>query len=601
MNRGIHQRIGTVATVALLAVACGGGTVVAPSSVAGNADTKAAQNKLVLTIVTGEASPAEAMLYATAVEEISEGSIEVKIDNTSVSLGPVYEQDLINYVADGKAQLGFTAARAFDTLGVSSFVGLHAPFLIESYELQEQVLASDWAKALLEGTRPAGVVGVGYQQGPMRRPVGFTHELVDLADYNGARIGIRKSALTEMTMKALGATPVPFTPDDISGLDGMEAHLSLIRDAYAAGADSVTGNVIFWSRPGVIFANNQAFDALTADQKDILRRAADKSFAESVVSIGANAAKHPEEVCERGLKMVDASDGTLAELRAAVQPVYDEIEKDPGTKATIDAIKALRAASTAKPDAVECNVPVISPAPPAAAVVSPIDGTWRVCYTLEELMAAGADAGENQQGNAGCGTKTFRKGQFWELRDGFLFDPGTPNGTFTVEGSTVALKAKSETETWQFEWSIFNDTLTFKKAGAGGPTGFVVKPFHKEADLASPIVGTYKTSITKEELAASPLLYDSHEANDGNWGDFTITFDPDGKVTFTQANAIISSPTSGTYSATEDHITLAYTEGANIDETFGARWSLFRDTLTFERTDEELPTPYVVKAWTRVP
>ena len=402
-------------------------------------------------------------------------------------------------------------------------------------------------------------------------------------------------------MKALGATPVPFTPGEIEGLDGMEAHLSLVRDAYGADADSLTGNVMFWSRPGVIFAANAAFDAFTPEQQDMLRRAGARALAESVDSIGARAATLPDEVCKRGVKMMDASEDALAELRAAVQPVYDEIQKDPGTKATIDAIEALRAASTAEPEAVECSVAASSPAPEAAAVVSPIDGTWRVCYTLEELMAAGADQGENQPGNAGCGTKTFRKGRFWELGDGFLFDPGSPNGTFTVEGPTVALKSGNEGETWQFEWSIFADTLTFKKAGNGGPTGFVVKPFHKVADLASPLVGTYETSFTKEELVASPLLYDLGEANDENWGDQTITFDPDGTVTFTQANAIITSSTTGSYSATDDHVVLTFNEGANKGETFGARWSLFRDTLTFERTDEVLPTPYVVESWTRVP
>ncbi len=483
MNRGIHQRIGTVATVALLAVACGGTPVVAPSQGGGNDETKAGQNKLTLTIVTGEGNPEEARTYAAAVAEESAGAIEVKVDNESVPLGPVYEQDVIKYVAAGKAQLGFSAARAFDSLGATSFIGLHAPFLIDSYELEQQVLASDWAKELLGGTRSAGVVGVGYLQGPMRRPLGLTRELVELADYNGARIGIRKSALTEMTMKALGATAVPFTPGDIEGLDGMEAHLSLIRDSYAADANSLTGNVIFWSRPGVIFANNAAFDALTADQQAILRRAGDRALAASVESIGTNAATLPDEVCKLGLEMIDASAGAIAELRTAVQPVYDEIEKDPGTKATIDSIEALKAGSNAAPDAVECNVAASTPPPLPAAVVSPIDGTWRVCYTLEELMAAGAEADENNPGNAGCGTKTFRKGRFWELLDGFPFDPGSPNGTFAVEGSTVKLESGQFAETWQFEWSIYNDTLTFKKAGKGGPTGFVVKPFHKVPDL----------------------------------------------------------------------------------------------------------------------
>ena len=76
-------------------------------------------------------------------------------------------------------------------------------------------------------------------------------------------------------------------------------------------------------------------------------------------------------------------------------------------------------------------------------------------------MAAGADQSENRPENAGCGTKTFRKGRFWELGDGSLFDPGRPNGTFMVEGSTATLTSKDEPETWQFEWSIYTDTLTF--------------------------------------------------------------------------------------------------------------------------------------------
>ena len=585
MNAGIHRRLATVAaTVAMLAVACGG-TTIAPS----DGLSRAGQNKLVLTIVTGEDNPEEAAWFAKAVAEESAGAIEVKIDNRSVPNGPTYEQDIIKYVAAGKAQLGFSAARAFDSLGVTSFVGLHAPFLVDSYALEEQILASDWAKELLGGTRSAGVVGLGYIQGPMRQPLGLTHDLVKLSDYNGARIGIRPSSLTEMTLKAMGATPVPFTPGDIEGLDGMEAHLSLIYDRYSADALSLTGNVIFWSRPGVIFANNAAFDALTPDQQDLLRRAGVRALAESVDAIRTRGATVADDVCKRGVKVIDASEGTLAELRAAVQPVYDEIEKDPGTKATIDAIEALRAASTAKPDAVECTVPASSPIPPAVAAVSPIDGTWRVCYTLEELIAAGAVEGENQPDNAGCGTKTFRKGQFWELLDGSLFDPGEPNGTFSTEGSTVTLTPKGEAETWEFEWSIFRDTLTFKKAGNGGPTGYVVKPFHKVTDLASPLMGTYRTSFTKEELAASPLLTDQGEINDENWGDLAITFDADGNVTFTQTNAIASSSTTGTYSATQDHVVLAFTEGANKAETFGARWSLFRDTLTFERTDDEAP------------
>jgi len=36
--------------------------------------------------------------------------------------------------------------------------------------------------------------------------------------------------------------------------------------------------------------------------------------------------------------------------------------------------------------------------------------------------------------------------------------------------------------------------------------------------IDSPIVGTYTTSFTKDELVGSPHLYDAGEINDGNWG-----------------------------------------------------------------------------------
>jgi hypothetical protein len=44
-------------------------------------------------------------------------------------------------------------------------------------------------------------------------------------------------------------------------------------------------------------------------------------------------------------------------------------------------------------------------------------------------------------------------------------------------------------------------------------------------------------------------------------------------------------------------------QGANAGESFGFRWSLFKNTLTFTRADDLGligPTPFVIKAWTRV-
>ena len=94
---------------------------------------------------------------------------------------------------------------------------------------------------------------------------------------------------------------------------------------------------------------------------------------------------------------------------------------------------------------------------------------------------------------------------------------------------------------------------------------------------------------------------DAGEVNDQNWGQLTLTFDQ-GRVAFEQANDAESSSTAGTYTVDGDVVVLDFTEGVNAGERFSFRWSLYRDTLTFER-DQALgivPTPYVMEPWERV-
>ncbi|MDP9270974.1 MAG: hypothetical protein M3P14_08410, partial [Chloroflexota bacterium] len=103
---------------------------------------------------------------------------------------------------------------------------------------------------------------------------------------------------------------------------------------------------------------------------------------------------------------------------------------------------------------------------------------------------------------------------------------------------------------------------------------------------------------TKAELIASPFVTDNAEINDGNWGDFTLTFEK-GRFSNTQSNPVESSSGSGTFKVNGDAVTVAQDNG----ETFAYRWSIFKDSLTFKR-DPSLPfgglTPGLVNPWTRV-
>jgi hypothetical protein len=55
-----------------------------------------------------------------------------------------------------------------------------------------------------------------------------------------------------------------------------------------------------------------------------------------------------------------------------------------------------------------------------------------------------------------------------------------------VSGEKITFYPRSEAEVWgPYTWSVYRDTLTFEKAWSGvdggGPTGLVVKPWHKVA------------------------------------------------------------------------------------------------------------------------
>jgi len=134
------------------------------------------------------------------------------------------------------------------------------------------------------------------------------------------------------------------------------------------------------------------------------------------------------------------------------------------------------------------------------------------------------------------------------------------------------------------------------RSGIGGPQ---TSP---SPSLSPSIDGTYQTSFSLADLSASPLLADPSELNDGNWGDWTLKFQ-DGRVSYAQRNTVTNSSSSGTFTIDGDAVTMAFDSGANTGETFGFRWHLIANVLTFTRDDSlglPGPTPFLVKAWSRV-
>jgi TRAP-type C4-dicarboxylate transport system substrate-binding protein len=475
-----------LAALAMAAAGCGSASL----DKAGDPVSK----PVVLRLADGEADTSNAQPFATAVSKLSHGTLQIKIEGDWRPTDPTYETDLIKYVQAGKAQLGITASRAFDTVGIDSFQALQAPFLIDSYPLQQKVLDSGIPGLMLAGLRPHGLVGLAVLPGPLRRPLGLTRPLVAASSYRGARIGIRPSQVSAGIFRALGAIPVTQKRSDsgesTAGLTGIEVHAVLVDSGFAVPHAVLTGNVVFEPRPDVIFMNQGAFGSLTASQRTILDQAAAQARTAGIYQ-GSDAAS-VTDLCRRGIKIVAASPAELAGLRTAVRPVYRALESSPTTRMFIDEITAM--AAGAAPGTITC--PAASPGG-IPATASALQGTWQVAFTEAELAAAGAGAagvGVPSEGNWGHFIFTLRHGHWrYRLAGG---DPGVaPNnkldfGTYVTTGDKISFYrhdhdySSSDTEIWgPYLWSVYRDTLTFKPAGwaggAQGPFSLVVKPWRK--------------------------------------------------------------------------------------------------------------------------
>lgn len=256
---------------------------------------------------------------------------------------------------------------------------LGAPLLIDSYALQERVVRNPLVAQMVKGLAPLGLVGLGVLPGPLRYPIGVARPLRGPSDYAGLRIGVPQSRVGSATIRALGGTPVGFgSGAPIAGLDGIEGGISLIEGLQNGRAGGyLTGNVVLWPRPLVVFASREALGKLTPAQRRILVQAVAADVAPETNVLRGDQRTATADLCRsHQLRFVLAGSADLVALRRAVQPVYATLERDPGTGRQIARIQATRAGIVPE-RAAGCG-----PAARPAARAGLLDGVYQFTSTL---------------------------------------------------------------------------------------------------------------------------------------------------------------------------------------------------------------------------
>jgi C4-dicarboxylate-binding protein DctP len=395
-----------------------------------------------------DGQPDEPMVrdFAARVAGLSHDELRVRIEFTAAGEEvPGIEARVARTVRAGEFELGWVAARAWDELGIESFQALQAPFLITDYDLLDRVATSSMADEMLAGLDRLDLTGLALVPELLRHPAGVRGPLVSVGDFAGARIRDIPSRATDALLEALGATPVHvsnarFGRELTRGhFDGVELAAPAIPTGW-----TLSGNVVFFGKANTLFANPDALEGLTEEQRAVLSAAASQTVRQVVAAPPSERAL-VRRFCSEG-RVAVASRGQLAGLWRAARPLYERLERDPQTRSLIARIERMKR-SLPRPAATHV-APCPEPRPTPAASGKPrspseLDGTYRWLLTKEAAIESGAGPNDPEIGSVV--TMTLEDGR-WQLGVG----PDMDRGTFTASAHRLV-----------FDWPRVGSVLTF--------------------------------------------------------------------------------------------------------------------------------------------
>ena len=458
MTRRALGNVVAVTVLAASATACG--------AAGDKAGGRAAKATLVLTLEQSDPDYAGAQ-FAAAVARRSGGSIRIDVSPAWHRDRIDFERGIVQDVHTHRSDLGVVGARVWDTLGVTSFQALLAPFLVDSLQLEGRVLESPLAPRMLAGIDTTGVVGIALLPGPVRMPFGYRRPLVGRDDYEGFRMGVDPGSLEAATLRGLGARTRNYLSLGGASRDGAIFNFWGITGGVGYHGKTFATNVVFWPRPETVVMNRRAFRALTPAQRKILVDAGREAVPRRLAEVERLEQEAVASICNRKLaRLVRAPAADVAALHTAVLPVYAELERDSLTRELLAEIRALRAAGPVGNDE--------SRSCPAAAAVdgSQLEGAWRSSVTASALLARGASKAEAAT-YQGVGTLALNAGH-WVFRG----DHTIVTGTYLVESDVVRFTMLTCTANpcspgaiSEYGWSVYRDTLTLatRAPGPGWP------------------------------------------------------------------------------------------------------------------------------------
>ncbi len=465
----LDRLLATAAAASFLLTSCAGTNEQAGDKNSDKAGGEAAP--ITLSIGTDDAPgrPAADQIeeFVRQVDELSHGDLQVEPRWQAGGEGNAdWDQVVARMVVDGELDLAMVPARAWDTEGVTTLRALDAPFLVTSDALVADIVTGDLAGDLLAGLTEVDVTGLALLPEGLRHLFVFGDVPASLTDLGGKVVRAPHSETTYALLEALGAQPADLASPQDAFVDGIHDGSVVAAEssfAFAVGLPApatAIGNLVLYPKVNSLVANSGVFADLTEEQQSVLREAA-LATRDWAVRTTPGEAEAAEAYCARGLGVV-MPDLDRPALDQAVQPVYDELETDPATKAIIAQIEALAPSGVGPaplPD--RCKSPREDPKPPRQnheQDASVLDGTYRFEVTKDRLLERGFSK-EDAEIEHGVNTVTMQDGSFTNAWRNPSVDKSC-SGTYSVSGHRVTFRwAEGCLGDWSAAFSVEGDTI----------------------------------------------------------------------------------------------------------------------------------------------
>ena len=221
---------------------------------------------------------------------------------------------------------------------------LSLPYLFKDIHQNLAVLKSDIGEDILNATIDRGFIGLTFYNSGTRNM--YTKKPVkSVADLNGMKIRVQTSKTMVKMTELLGGSPSPLSFGEIytalqqGVVDGAENNLiSYAESKHYEVAPYFTFDAHSIS-PDVMIMNTKAWNKLSEDEQKIIKQAALNSFDYQNKIWFETEDKLVDSLKAQGVQFFEVDQNEFVEK---VQPLYNDVMKDPLIKTYVERIKEFK-------------------------------------------------------------------------------------------------------------------------------------------------------------------------------------------------------------------------------------------------------------------